>query len=292
MNKEIGKVNDMKDDKSLLYACVADNLALIKERLVGVKSNQLKKSTQETGTPLHVAALNGNKEAVDLLLKAGADIEAGNFLGNNAMLTCISEKKLDMAMFLLEKGSNINKKGCQNRNALSQLIFYSWNRNFAKHLLEKGLDINQTAIDKQNLLGDAASSNNGDAIDFLLENGIDRNHFNSALCWAIIHNSVDAVKLLLDRGADLDKMYASCKGLEKGLYHITVSRQKRADMIKLLIERGVDFEKAPERSVVINLDKTKLSPLDFAKEHFEKWADATYIADNIKIIEEEILAKK
>ena len=52
-------------------------------------------------------------------------IEAGNFLGNNAMLTCIASKKLDIAKYLIEKGSDVNKKGCQNRNALSQFILYS-----------------------------------------------------------------------------------------------------------------------------------------------------------------------
>jgi ankyrin repeat protein len=276
----------MQDDKSLLYACVINNLDLIKERLVDVKPAQLKKSTQETGTPLHAASMNENKEAVDLLLAAGANIEAGNFLGNNAMLTCIEAKKLDMAKYLIEKGSNINKKGCQNRNALSQLILYSWDRAFAKYLLDKGCGVNQTAIDKQSLLSDAASSNNSDAIDFLLENGIDKSYFSSALCWAIIHGKTDAVKLLLERGADLDAMYASCKGIEKGLYHITATRKDRMDMIRLLAAEGVDFKKTPERAVVVGLDKSKLSPFDYAKEHFQKWPDAVYIAENIKVMEE------
>ncbi|MHC6202476.1 ankyrin repeat domain-containing protein [Breznakiellaceae bacterium SP9] len=276
----------MQDDKSLLYACVINDMDLIKERLNNVSPAQLKKSTMETGTPLHAAVMNENKEAAAMLIAAGADMEAGNFLKNNAMLAGIEAGKLDMAKYLLEKGSNINKKGCQNRNALSLLILYSWNRDFAEYLLNKGCDINHLSIDKQSLLSDGASANNEDALGFLLEHGISRSFLNSALCWAIIHNSVDAVKLLLDKGADLDEMYASCKGIEKGLYHTTATGENRTALLKLLISRGVDFKKAPERAVVVDIDKSKLSPLDYAKEHFQKWPDAQYIMENINTIEQ------
>ena len=276
----------MRDDRSLLYACVVNDPDLIRERLEHATPAQLKKSTQEHGTPLHAAAMNGNTEAIDSLLAAGANMEAGNFMGNNAMLACIEAGRLDMAKYLIEKGSDVAKKGCQNRNALSQLICYSWDRAFAEYLLDKGCDIHQTARDKTSLLNDAASSNNVDAIDFLLEHGIDKSRFNAALCWAIIHNATDAVALLLDKGADLDEMHASCKGLEKGLYHITATRENRRDMIRLLMRRGVDFKKAPERAVVINMDKTKSSPLEYAKEHFRQWPDETYLKDNIETMEE------
>lgn len=275
----------MEDDKSLLYACVIDDLDLIRERLKNVTPSQLSKSSQKNGTPLHAAALSDNRQAVDLLLMAGANLEAGNFLHNNAMLACIEAGKLDMARYLLEKGSVPTRKGLQNRNALSQLILYSWDRDFAEYLLALGLDVNATALDKQNLLMDAASGNNPDAINFLLEYGIDRSHENSALCWGIIHNAVDAVKLLLDSGTNLDQMYAACKGIEKGLYHTTATRENRGDLIRLLLSRGCDFTKAPQRQVVVGIDRTKLSPLDYARDLLQRWPTATHIKDNIAIIE-------
>ena len=274
-----------KDDKSLLYACYVNDAQLTKERLKNATPAQLKKSTRETGTPLHIAAMNGNKAIIDLLLSAGINIEAGNFLSDSALLACIENGKLDTAKYLIEKGADVNKKGCQNRHSLSKLILYSWDESFAKYLLQKGCDINQTAIDKQSLLSDAASSNNKNAIDFLLANGISREYFHSALCWAIIHNAVDAVGCLLDSGADLDAMYAACKGIEKGLYHTVISRKGYGAMINLLIKKGIDFNKAPERTVVVGINKTKLSPIEYAKELLAKFPDATYILDNLKIVE-------
>ncbi|AHG22919.1 hypothetical protein Z042_19300 [Chania multitudinisentens RB-25] len=276
----------MEDDKSLLYACVINDLSLIKERLKNAKPAQLKKSTQETGTPLHAAALHGNKEAVDLLLAAGADIEAGNFLRDNAMHACIKVGKLDIARYLIEKGSDINKKGCQNRHALNQLICYAWNREFAEYLLSKGCDILQTSRDGYSMLNDATCSNNTDAIDFLLKHGVDKSDLNSALCWAILKNACEATRYILAQGTSLEEMYAATKGLEKGLYHTIATKENSTDLIKLLIKHGVDFSKLPERAVVVGIDKTKLSPLEYAKAHFTKWPAAVYLADNIRVIEE------
>lgn len=275
----------MEKDNSLLYACYINDIELIKERLNNVKTSQLKKSTRETGTPLHIAAINGNYEAVDLLLEAGSYIEAGNFLKNSPLLNCIENNKLHMARYLIEKGANVNKKGCQNRHALSQLILYAWDTEFAKYLLEKGCDINQKSIDKGTLLGDAASSDNQKAIDFLLKNGIDKNYFNSALCWAIIHKSVDAVRLLLNNGGNFDEMYAQCKGIEKGLYHIVARGSLHTNMLKLLLEKGIDFTEIPTRAVVVGLDKTKLSPIDYIKEELRLFPEATFLQKHIEIIE-------
>ena len=272
----------MKDDNSLLYACVINDLVLIKQRLVEVKPAQLKKSTQETGTPLHAAALNNNREAVTLLLEAGADIELGNFLRNNALFACIEAGNLDMATFLIEKGSDITKKGCQNRNLLSQLICYAWDRNFAEYLISKGCDVTQTSRDNYGLLNDAACLNNVDAIDFLLQYPVAPEHLHSALCWAIIKNAPAAVHVLLENGANLTDMHASRKGLEKGVYHLAALQENGAELITLLMQHGVDFSKVPERSTVVRLDKTKLSPLDYTTAHLAKWPEATFLVRNIE----------
>lgn len=93
----------MKAGSSLVEACCANDIELIKAKLVNVKPAQLRKSTQATVTPLHVAAQNGNRQAVDWLIAAGADLEQGDFLGNNAMLACFANGKLDMVQYLIEK---------------------------------------------------------------------------------------------------------------------------------------------------------------------------------------------
>lgn len=274
----------MKADKSLLYACVINDLPMIKERVSNASPAQLNKRTQQDGTPLHAASLHENREAVELLLAAGADIEAGNFLGNNAMLTCIAEGKLAMARYLIEKGSDINKKGCQSRHALNQLICYSWDRDFAHYLLSQGCDINQTSRDKYDLLNIAACNNNTDALDFLLSNGINQTGIHSALCWGILKNSVEAVSLLLQRGASLTAMYPELKGLEKGVYHQAAVKESGEAMLALLSDAGIDFSLPPERAVVVGLEKTKLSPLEYAKAQLTAWPQSLWLNHNIKMM--------
>lgn len=269
----------MNDDGSLLYACAVNDQALIEQRLVNVKAAQLKKSAMETGTPLHAAALHGNLAAVDLLLAAGANLEAGNFMKNNAMLCCIEAGKLDMARHLIERGSDVNKKGCQNRHALSQLILFAWDRDFAQYLVSRGCHVNQTALDQQNLLGDAAGINNADAIEFLLANGVERTFCDGAVRHAVVHNGVAALRTLLAHGASLGDMYAG-KGIEKSTYH-WATREGAGEMIALLKRHGVDFGQAPARAVVVGIDSTKLSPLEHAKAKLAQWPDAGYLRDNI-----------
>lgn len=279
----------MEKDNSLLYACYINDMDLIKERIIGVTPAQLKKSTIETGTPLHAAAKNGNIEAIDLLLSAGANIEQGNFMKNSALLACIEEKKVDVAKYLIEKGANVNKKGCQNRNALSQLILHAWDKNFAEFLVEHGCLVSATSVDKVSTLQDAAETNNCDAISFLLENGVEPIHMSKSLCWAIIYNASDAIRCLIECGADLDKMYESCKGVEKSIYHDTLvldNRGDRRETIKILVGAGVDFKAVPARAITtLILEKTKLSPYDYAWEHLSKHPEKTFIANNLKLID-------
>ena len=285
----------MEKENSLLYACWINDIELIKEKLKSVKPSHFKKSTIEAGTPLHAAALNENKEAIELLLAAGANIEQGNFLGNNAMLTCIENGKFDRANFLIEKGSDINKKGCQNRNALSQLILYSWDKTFAEYLLEKGCLINATSRDKETLLGDASAQNNIEAMNFLFEHGIDKSDMNRAMCWAIIYNSTEAVRLFLNMGADLNEMYSSCKGIEKSLFHDCLAlnnRGSRTGMIQLLFDAGVNFKQAPQRAISIGLNKTKLSPYDYAIEQSKQFPDLSdFISENLALVDRLIASK-
>ena len=275
----------MEPDNSLLYACWNNDSGRIKELIKNGKKTQLKEIIQGVGTPLHAAATNENKEIVDLLLSAGADIDQSNYLGNSPLLNCIENGQIDMAKFLIERGANVQKKGQQKRNALSLLILYSWSKDFADFLLQKGCEINTTARDKQSLLSDAASCNNEEAIEFLLEHGIEEKYMAGALCWAIIHNSPDSVELLLTKGASLEEMYVRCKGIEKGLYHTTMVRKDRRKLVELLIKSGVNFEEIPKRAVVVGLEKTKLSPYAYALERLSKFPESRYIHENVLLVE-------
>lgn len=59
-------------------------------------------------TALHVAAAGGNAEVVELLLANGADIEAKDTLGRNALSRSVEAGLIDMVRLLLRREADVN----------------------------------------------------------------------------------------------------------------------------------------------------------------------------------------
>lgn len=70
---------------------------------------QLLESREKYGaTPLHLAAHDGNKEAVEALIAEGADVNAQTKNGSTALHLAAAEGRNDVAVFLLRKGADVN----------------------------------------------------------------------------------------------------------------------------------------------------------------------------------------
>jgi ankyrin len=124
-------------------------------------------------TPLLWATHNDNKEAVELLLKAGANPRTGNRYG----IFPLSEAAL-------------------NGNA-----------GIVELLLQAGADPNATLPEGDTPLLVASRVGRVDAVEVLLNNGAQPNakegwHGETALMWAAAQNHPDVVKLLIERGAE------------------------------------------------------------------------------------------
>lgn len=194
----------------------------------------------------------------------------------------------------MKKGSDVNRKGCPNSNALNQLVLYAWDADFAAYLVRQGCWLQATARDQETLLESAASVNNCEAIAFLLAQGIEQGSIGKALCWAIIYNAVDAVRCLLANGADIAAMYAGCKGVEKSLYHMVLAwdnRGSRQAMIRVLLEAGVDFKQPPARAITLGLEKTKRSPYDYACEKRQAQPEHTFMQENLALVDQWVMLK-
>jgi len=267
------------NDDSLYDICASGDVDLLRTKLMTVTHSELSKSTLPLGTPLHAAALGGHLGIVDMLIGAGADLEARDYQQNTVLGACITAGKLNMARHLLERGADPNAKGADGRNALSQLICSGWDRELANDLVRSGFNVNQKSR-YDHLLIDAANTNNVDVVNFLFENGIDRAHITSALYHGIVSNQVGAIRLLLNRGGfDRKLMYGTLE--ELGALHQLSWAPDHGGMIRLLIGWGVDFSRPP-RHRVDTFISTDLSPADYMRQQLDKEDGQTYRAGYLR----------
>uniref|UniRef100_UPI003F4B25E1 ankyrin repeat domain-containing protein n=1 Tax=Brachyspira catarrhinii TaxID=2528966 RepID=UPI003F4B25E1 len=155
-------------------------------------------------TPL--MASHNNIAIAELLIEKGADIEAKDDYGINALVYASSDENEEMVKFLLAKGADANTV-CEIENEDMVIsptplmnAAYNGNINIINMLLENGADINYTTDFGTTPLMMAASFNHFEAVKVLLENNADTSITDedgrTALDWAKLENFEDIVELL------------------------------------------------------------------------------------------------
>jgi ankyrin repeat protein len=102
----------------------------------------------EHGSDVHANGFAGETALVrsksidvsQVLLEYGARIEASNSLGETALIRAISERRIDQARFLLERGANVNAKAKRRTPLITAAS--SGRVDYLQLLLEYGADMN------------------------------------------------------------------------------------------------------------------------------------------------------
>lgn len=199
-------------------------------------------------TALHLAVRNGHYQTAELLLDAGADINALVADGKNALGLAIFNGHYDLASILIERGSDVNQADARNFTPL----FWAVDRrnmetapNFPwvvtddplpliKELLDAGADPNH-------LVNDTPRAR--------MRGGSPRIVFATAVMRAAFSGDLELTRLLLDYGADpaikssdneSTLSAASGLGFIHG-YHFQHPYEVRLEVVKLLVEEyGLD----------------------------------------------------
>jgi ankyrin repeat protein len=191
-------------------------------------------------TPLHIAAINGSKELVTMLVKAGADIDSRLPNGNTALFFC----KTNLISCLITLGANPdlknnqgltpfdyallkgikkrinafrkvfqNQKKFKNSGSASLKVFHNAIKNGKIDLVKKLVSSNPNLIIyKEVKLGETAlhiaiAANQTEIAKFLLENNakISSSNFfrRTPLHYAAIQGNLNLVKTLIDANANL-----------------------------------------------------------------------------------------
>jgi len=197
-------------------------------------------------TVLSRASRNGHVNIVKKLLDNGADVNAKNWGKSTALMNASRGGHVDVVKLLLDNGADVNAKSGSGWTALMNASHNDQSVTNAPiivtMLLDNGADVNDT-----------------------MEYGISINMYNdditfkvikdspSALTWATAKNNFDVIKILLDRGGDVNIKGFIIEGEIMLLFKAAYNG--RADVVKILLEKGVDVNTGLESKFVSRMEK-------------------------------------
>ncbi|KIL92302.1 hypothetical protein FAVG1_04711 [Fusarium avenaceum] len=197
---------DLLGRTALHYTCFCEDVILrIVQRLIG-HGAELDIRARDGATPLHYAAMRGDKDKAKLLIESGATIDIWDLAGRSPLHTAAVHGHVRVVRYLWDKA----KQELRDRSGWTVL-----------HL--------------------AAMSGSESVVQFLVDLKIDKEatyrNGRTALHLAAMMGKKEVVKLLIDHAANTKAQDI----LERDTLHLAAMAGKK-DVVKLLIDHGFDKE--------------------------------------------------
>jgi uncharacterized protein len=217
---------------ALHWAVYYEDVALIDSLLeAGAKVNL---ANREGATPLYLASIAANRVILDKLLKRGVDANEPLLRhGETALMFAARTGRPEAVKLLLEAGAKVDAKDTLRQTTALMWAAEQGHAEAIKLLVAAGADINaQSTIDE-------AKKRRG----VVYKQG-ENQHTGGVtpLVLAARQGNLDAVKVLAENGADLNK------GAGDGSTAMVVAIQNgHYDVARYLVEKGADINKANEK---------------------------------------------
>ncbi|KAJ7444183.1 ankyrin repeat domain-containing protein [Mycena latifolia] len=199
---------------------------------------------------LCAASSNGHIHPVQLLIDAGAKVNAQDDYYGHPLAAASKNGHEPVVQLLIKKGADVNAQGRQYGNAL-QAASMDGHKSVVQLLIEKGADVNAQGGDYGNAL--QAASNAGhtsvvhllieqganSVVQLLMEKGVDVNtqgrDYGNALQAALENGHESVVQLLIEKGADVNAQGGHFRNALQA-----ASWNGHESVVRLLIEKGAD----------------------------------------------------
>jgi ankyrin repeat protein len=223
---------DQYDLTPLHWAAIRGNKSAVE--LLLVNKAEVNASGDDGRTALMEAAENGHKEVLELLLANGAD--AGAHGGATLLHTAAWGGHTNVVELLLANKAEVNAKNIEGKTSLHWAVRANHNE-VAELLLANKANVNAKDHDGQTPLHTASLFGTTAMLKLLLANGADANARNdwdnTPLHVAAMHGDNEKVELLLTNGADANARNEFDKTPLQ-----TASDWRRVDVMELLRRHG------------------------------------------------------
>ena len=205
----------------------------------------LAETAQKDDFAVHLSVVNGHFSIVQFLFEKWNGLDV-----NRPLQWACYSGQLEIALFLLEKGADVNSRGQYTPQYTPlEAACIRGCMEIIHFLVEKGADV--TAFDNI-ALQSASKQGHLEVIKFLLENGADihANH-DFAVRWASGACHLEMVKFLVEKGADVNA----------GLENVRRGGERHFKIAKFLVEKGGDRSLLSEKSkeYVESCEKVEIS---------------------------------
>ncbi len=185
------------------YLQVEENFDEIKKNIEnGVNVNKYIKNGKNA---LMLAAEAGEKEIVEYLLKKGADINSKSFKNETPLFLAAYSNQIEIVYYLIIKGANYNKDYTTSYGSNYLIAFSSCGLLYlVQEMVGKGADINKNTNDNNSALNYAIRNNRFEVVKYLVSKGADISNKTgvSPLYFASIYNRCEILEFLLENGAN------------------------------------------------------------------------------------------
>ena len=228
------------------------------------------------GTPLYHAALNGHHELCRLLLQYGANPNT-LFAGNPILSESARAGNLEIVKLLIEHGAEINATDSEGQNAL-QTASIKGDKALVAYLLDRGADVYHEDCNGCTSTIHAAHLGFAEIVQLLIDGGADLEH-HASNGWTPLHSChshAETTHVLLNNGADVNSVtklgatplfLAACSGVHNVVktllsynpdLELTLAdgasaliggiRSGNVEVVRLLLEAGANVNHQSERN--------------------------------------------